>query len=80
LDPESDNKALEEFAKPSERDAMRTAMGEAFEWLGDHAESADEATLRKKRTDIEYVPYLSISSVIWRCLGDRDLPISSVHN
>lgn len=53
LNPESENKAMEEYAKPEERDALNKAMKEAFEWLADHAESAEEAVLRKKRTDIE---------------------------
>lgn len=53
MDPSSDNKALEEFATKDEREAMKKAMGEAFEWLAEEAEVADEASLRKKRTDIE---------------------------
>jgi hypothetical protein len=53
LSPEASQKALHEFATAEERKQMTKLLDETFEWLADEAERADEATLRKKRADLE---------------------------
>jgi hypoxia up-regulated 1 len=53
LDPESENKAIHEFGRAEEKEALGKALGAAFEWLGENAEKADEETLRVKRKEIE---------------------------
>ncbi|WVQ70033.1 uncharacterized protein L199_008257 [Kwoniella botswanensis] len=53
LSPDSDIKALHEYATQAERDKIRDLVDKTMEWLGDHAETADEKTLKGKRSDLE---------------------------
>ncbi|WWC61044.1 uncharacterized protein I303_103622 [Kwoniella dejecticola CBS 10117] len=53
LSQDADNKALHEYASAKERDTLRKLVDKSMEWLGDHAETADEATLKGKRADLE---------------------------
>ncbi|RXK35481.1 hypothetical protein M231_07259 [Tremella mesenterica] len=53
LDDDAENRALHEFATKEEREKMGKLMRESFEWLGEHAERADEMTLKLKRAALE---------------------------
>lgn len=55
LDPEGDNPALREYSTASEQKKISKLLKETFEWLSDHAEKADEKTLRDKRAALQYV-------------------------
>ncbi|WRT67203.1 uncharacterized protein IL334_004169 [Kwoniella shivajii] len=55
LSPDSESKALHEYATKEERSKLQKSVDSAMEWLGDHAEEADEKTLRAKRADIEAI-------------------------
>ncbi|WWC69381.1 uncharacterized protein I206_103320 [Kwoniella pini CBS 10737] len=61
LSEDADNKALHEYATAKERETLRKLVDKSMEWLGDHAETADEATLKGKRSDLEAIeaPILS---------------------
>ncbi|WVW83006.1 hypothetical protein I302_105022 [Kwoniella bestiolae CBS 10118] len=53
LSPDSELRALHEYATQAERDKIRVLLDKTMEWLGDHAETADEETLKGKRSDLE---------------------------
>lgn len=53
LDPDTDNMALQEYSTPEEQDRLRQMKDEAFEWLLENAEGADEKALKEKRFAIE---------------------------
>lgn len=55
LSPDADNKALWDFSTEKERDGLNKLVASTFHWLSDHAESADEKTLRANRAGLEYV-------------------------
>ncbi|TXT07154.1 hypothetical protein VHUM_03324 [Vanrija humicola] len=55
LSDDAENRAIHEFAKPSERKVLSKLVEETFEWLHDHAEEADVKTLLAKRTALETV-------------------------
>ncbi|WWC89981.1 uncharacterized protein L201_004911 [Kwoniella dendrophila CBS 6074] len=55
LSEDAENRALHDFAKKEERITLQSIVDKTMEWLGDHAETADEETLKGKRADIEKI-------------------------
>lgn len=53
LDPETDRRAIQDFSTPAERDVMSKLVAETFDWLSEHAETANEKELRAKRIELE---------------------------
>ncbi|ORY24982.1 heat shock protein 70 family [Naematelia encephala] len=53
LASDADNRALHDYATQQERDVMNKLLRETSEWLSEHAEHADEKTLRVKRAELE---------------------------
>lgn len=53
LDPETDRKAIQDFATEGERDIMSKLVAETFDWMSEHAETANEKDLRLKRIALE---------------------------
>ncbi|ORX33442.1 Hsp70 protein-domain-containing protein [Kockovaella imperatae] len=52
LSPDAENRALWEYGTQKEREGLQKLMEETFEWLGDHAEKAEEKTLVEKRSTL----------------------------
>lgn len=53
LDPETDRRALFDFATEDERDVLSKLVAETFDWMGEHAETANGKDLLAKRIALE---------------------------
>ncbi|KAK8869653.1 hypothetical protein IAR55_000221 [Kwoniella newhampshirensis] len=53
LSADADNKAVQEYSTKEEQKTLKALVDETFEWLGEHAESAEEKLLRAKRAALE---------------------------
>lgn len=53
MSDDSENRAVHEFATKAEKDNLQKLVDNTLEWLGDHAETADEKTLKGKRAELE---------------------------
>lgn len=62
LSAEAENTAIHDFGTQAEKDKLAGLLAETFDWLQDNAEKADETTLRKKRSDLLFVPLLLLLS------------------
>ena len=49
LSPDADNRALWDYGTDKERNTMQKLLTETFDWLGEHAERAEESVLLAKR-------------------------------
>ena len=53
LDPEAENRGIQDYSTAAERDALAVLLRSTFEWLGHHAEKADEQSLQAKRSALQ---------------------------
>ena len=53
LGPDAPSDALHRFGTDEERAKLNAGVQEAFEWMNEEAETADVATLLKKRSSLE---------------------------
>jgi hypoxia up-regulated 1 len=49
----SDTKALQIHGSEEEKQKLTEGLASAFAWLAEHADTADAASLKKVRTDLE---------------------------
>ncbi|WWD16084.1 hypothetical protein CI109_100509 [Kwoniella shandongensis] len=53
LSEDADNKSLQDYSTKDEQEKLKKLLDETFEWLGEHAETAEEKVLRAKRDALE---------------------------
>lgn len=53
LSPEANTRAIHDFATAEEKQKMQEVVHDAFEWMAEHGDTADEGELKQKRSDVE---------------------------
>lgn len=65
LNKDAENRVLHDFATSAEKSAIGKLVQESLNWLSEHAEKADEKTLKGKRADLEWVLSIFLIPVLF---------------